>query len=570
MEKIKTIYQCTLSCEHGDTSESQAAHSSWLALTGPDPPSSVPLDWKEAIHWLQDVFLPGGFFSLPRPLYEEVKNGSVIIDRSVMPLDGILEASHQDHVLDSATIPDLIVFQSVNPNQRKRQYIRILHEEAEFQYTFVVSRVRVLSFDMNPCKLFCDVRECEQDSLDFRSFIRNIRSLCKSCYKWQEKKLLPGLRLSTTAKEVPKPLVDLDHYDIPIDLSSEGVEAGHEVAVLQATEQIGVFPKRLSNAATMALTAIMTRQRQTAGDAVSLKGVSSEALSLLEQAGHIRTSSRSESSFLGQVVVDRASWTALACLICPEQLICWSSGLDIRKMSKVELVLALIRGGWAYDGFVEASWCPGQPKRFQALLSRPRSYFMALLDCDRIVANGVESIQQGECDGYYRCLFSLQGDKLGAILNVCPEEPRSNAWYLDKLKFDDVVPEPIADRPADEVMAAGSRAPLMLTNVLPSDVAGDFWQRAIVNDGRHPELRVYFDKGTAQNGKPRAFAACSRHACRRYRHCDDYADQMECLAEYLAWHNASLHISTKESHMSYVPTPSEVAEVREMMTITCF
>ena len=68
------------------------------------------------------------------------------------------------------------------------------------------------------------------------------------------------------------------------------------------------------------------------------------------------------------------------------------------------------------------------------------------------------------------------------------------------------------------VLAVGDAAAVdaMMQPLAAFEAGGNLWNRCLVSDGRRPAVNVYFDGGTHQSGRPRGFAHCNRHECKRY------------------------------------------------------
>ena len=59
---------------------------------------------------------------------------------------------------------------------------------------------------------------------------------------------------------------------------------------------------------------------------------------------------------------------------------------------KLDMVCALLKLGWKPKASLRRAWSPGHPNEFNPDWRRPNTYFVCLLECDRLLAKGVQEI----------------------------------------------------------------------------------------------------------------------------------------------------------------------------------
>ena len=100
-----------------------------------------------------------------------------------------------------------------------------------------------------------------------------------------------------------------------------------------------------------------------------------------------------------------------------------------------------------------------------------------------------------------------------------------------------VVPELEGESQAQE---SGGAAPPIdadgVTHYLPRNVGETLFKRCVGDVGAGtPRFRVYFDRGTDQSGRARAWSTCEEHGCIRYVFCDGFSDRAGVCSWMYAW-----------------------------------
>ena len=72
-------------------------------------------------------------------------------------------------------------------------------------------------------------------------------------------------------------------------------------------------------------------------------------------------------------------------------------------------------------------------RKMHGSLTRPLSYFVALLNTEIIRGKGINRILHGGKDGYYRCLISLPAEKLALLGDALHSADTENKWYLQQV-----------------------------------------------------------------------------------------------------------------------------------------
>ena len=111
LAKIKAVYQCSLECEHENTSEARSLQVHWKALRPDTVQKSVALpdSWQACVSYWKHTFRKGLFFSMPLALFEQCL-GSVDFSCADCPdpievgLQAVALACSQDNVVHNSSV----------------------------------------------------------------------------------------------------------------------------------------------------------------------------------------------------------------------------------------------------------------------------------------------------------------------------------------------------------------------------------------------------------------------------------------------------------------------------------
>jgi hypothetical protein len=241
---------------------------------------------------------------------------------------------------------------------------------------------------------------------------------------------------------------------------------------------------------------------------------------------------------------------------------------------KLDALSELHRGGWRPHPNIDGAWRIGEHKLYHPSLARPFSYFTCLLECEALMAKGVESIPHLEKDAYYRCLLRLSAASLALMLSTMPADA-DNDWFKSQLV--DGEDEPFEDELLaleDEPPEEGEPRPALSCLVPPAVEIElpQFWDRCWMRIGdASPRYKCYFDQGTHQSNRPRGWVNCETHQCIKYMWADTFDSRESFCAFAYAW--LTLYHSDhpcKGDHLSFTPTTEQVKAVADNLCLESF
>ena len=194
--------------------------------------------------------------------------------------------------------------------------------------------------------------------------------------------------------------------------------------------------------------------------------------------------------------------------------------------SNMNMVLVLLKRGWGHNEFLHESWAYGEAKLLDSQMDRPGSYFACLLASDMLRGKNVTRIPHSAADKYYQILLRCSAEKISELTGAL----ELASEFFDRLlkgaalageSDPGVVPELEGE---SQALESGGAAPPNDADVVT--VGETSFKRRVCDVGAGtPRFRVYFDSGTHQSGRARAWSTCEEHGCIRYVFCDGFSDR---------------------------------------------
>ena len=246
------------------------------------------------------------------------------------------------------------------------------------------------------------------------------------------------------------------------------------------------------------------------------------------------------------------------------------------KSSKMAILVRLHEDGWRPTADDVAQYVGGADKVYVPGLTQPLSYFVALLDSERIFAKGVPAVAHKKSNHYYLCLLRLQGQPLLALLDT-PDE--NDGWFRKQLKrFEHTNEDSGSDEGGDD--DAGDPVPLpevpgllpMLAPIaLPERIPWHLteWRRCFVSFGGL-RTKVWFDDCSGAGGVRRGWSNCSTHRCGKIRPVVEDRNYFACAMVLWLAHGVNDEATTRDAHMSFWPTDADVREALPHCTFENF
>ena len=234
--------------------------------------------------------------------------------------------------------------------------------------------------------------------------------------------------------------------------------------------------------------------------------------------------------------------------------------------SKLSMIVVLLKRGWGHSDFLLESWVDGAAKLFDARTSKPSSYFSCLIARESLAKKGVREIKHHAPDAYYHCLLRCSAHQIAEMLQ---EGEMTNTFFLQQLQgvveeedsdieLLDLDAEILAGLDAQDATHEDASVGPMLA--LPVNTRDLYHRRCVVHvGGNSAKLKIFFDRGTHQSGRPRAWANCEAHGCIKCMFVDDFDDKRGvCSWLYAWWTTFREEEETKENHLTYEPLAEHV------------
>ena len=378
-----------------------------------------------------------------------------------------------------------------------------------------------------------------------------------------------GYRRSVVPKAEPMMNALEDGYALLLPSSSSGSSGSRELMPALAAQSSEV-------AVTAAMVSALSKLQDRAGVDGSLplmryEGVPSTVLGTM--IGHrMITTDGDEFGELRLALNHGTTESAALTLLAEPVLACQQgTGASYAKMSKFELLLRLMQEGWEESDRLPEYFELGGDMVHSGALSRPLSYFRALLSWDAIFGKGIEKIAHTAPDAYYKCLLDLPRGRVSA---ACADNVgQGNAFFVDHLKsaLVDVGgedPEQLGDgsrEDGDEVCHE-----LALIPLVPVQAVADGWQRCVVTDASGMSYKVYFDHFTGGTDKQRGYVNCPGRNCIKYHVCcGTYVSFCTSMYIWMERSRTQLDLS-RQDLLTYWPTDVDIAAVQGSLEIVPF
>ena len=197
-------------------------------------------------------------------------------------------------------------------------------------------------------------------------------------------------------------------------------------------------------------------------------------------------------------------------------------------------------------------------------MSRPFSFFKALLEADVLLNRGVTDIRHRMGDVYYLCLLRLRAHDLAKFLAKLQDGGFDKDWCWDRLKKagvnDDGIPpenedgDPVFD--ADHETGLVRLFPMLLDHTVE-------WKRCIaISHGETDKVcvKVIFDHLSSGSGKQRCYANCcgDHPRCFLWKQADSFNSRDEAALFFYTWATNCHNHATRTEHMAWQPDQSLV------------
>ena len=542
-EKLKRIYQCTLSDEFEDMTEARRASHDAMNLTlvqrvGPEP--SVNDAWKCAVTYLRGTFHLNVVYSVPQEIWNMIYGNRRSDHMQLLMADPIQAA--MDAVcaraprLTSEALPGLVFFQVKQVNPEKRARVGVFHAPP-LRYGIHVCVCSVSDIEHGPLGPRAVVLSSEGGSIvgvDLIAMASTIKAVMDSMHTWRvvdqraNRRLLdaPHQRLHIHAPDI---------VDVPSGPGELAVVARHtdtasverlisELAAMGAWEGRGAAP---ADSTTAHIDTVLALR-----DAGAIVAVADEfgGLQIALSPEAVQWSVRLVVSFARR---------------CGEPVL----NQPVLHRPKLDLLLQLHSEGWhapAHAGPL-APWADGSMPNFLPRISKPQSYFAAIVSRWDILAKRVTTTRHDGKDAYYRALVRLPSETLLALLDRMPDD----APALPEETFKQALRE--SGEGSDQGSDPGSggsgteEEPRPIADIDPSIAPSIFsqaptWERTLVDAGEGtPRIKVYFT-GVDDRDKGRGFCPCPVTDCCKWMFTHLARDRDHFCSHMYTWYMLALEI----------------------------
>ena len=249
-----------------------------------------------------------------------------------------------------------------------------------------------------------------------------------------------------------------------------------------------------------------------------------------------------------------------------------------KEQCKIELLIELCKQGFRplNDLAGDQFWLQHDSERIFSLsmVSRSKSYLLALLAREGIYQRGLVAIHQAGPHAYYQVLLTTED--LSA-LNAIPDIATTpNETFVQMLKGDaGDAALAVADEGADTDLEGEAPAPAALVPLAPVPAAAvampgaqTFVFPCHTHEGDKP-LRVSVDGWSHQSGKRRVYADCVQPGhvkCRHYKFVHHFSEPWQAVAHIVLYVRAGALTENKREHFQLpAPTALELESVRGEM-----
>ena len=464
-----------------------------------------------------------------------------------------LEDLSQGHV-SSELIAGSTFFSVTNARPERRTLVNPQHLVAE-RWTIRVCLCTVLSH--RDKEVIVRQEELKPRTLDLRAFVQRLSEFLAGARVWR------GVDSKSALKERVMD-ADAERFKLssPVpELSWSASSSSQAVVPFPTVAPEAEFERRDVSGSILSLTQILKSSHGVPGQSVLLSSMPQALVKGVQDAIDGGDSLvRSGDEHAVSLNVQAVRWTAIMRLRDPVGLLLGPSRpCKPSQQQKPMLFFQLRQQGWVHvDRCLSDGWVAGAPMELSMSLSRPRSYFLALLSHQAILDKGVTKIAHSQKDGYYQCLLSLEGPQLLQILDQAALVECSDHWFKQKLNTvedesdHDGSPLAVGDGPAELGEDVLDRH---LPSILPFGFVRQGWVRCIMRRPGQVGAKLYFDGFSDPSRRQRGFVHCCSHDCRRYRFCDSFDSRVMMAADMLLWWEAQClpQCNTHAKHIAWDP-----------------
>ena len=573
LKKISAIYQCTLESEHEDVTAAVKRVKDMAILDGQLHAPPLPKEADLCVKYFKDLFQPGHFYTMAAALADRVARSEFQIDGGRRLVEETIQCSvSPPSCFDETSVAGVIVFVVLNSRPENRYTVKLPHIE-EVRTLMHVSVCKVLKWRTGEIIVHQD--DSEHSAFDLRVLASTMSDSMQSIFEWDASSVQSALKMRpfVVAPVCTPELGDtyplLGVADI-VGTVPRGRVDGHDI--------VAAGPSVSSTDGMIDLN-LLRRQAVTAGGggvAFAEQHLHMDRIDELAATGAINVSTDDFGEAQLDIVRERVTWSTLVLLKRPRPLShLLGEASKLLNLSKLEVMVRLAIAGWG-PGEELTLHEPSSLLTYVPDITRPLSYFCALLRPRPIFDKGVTSIRHVSADAYYRCLLNVPGPQLLRILDSPEASVANNKWYADQAAevgvevenelIEETPPEPLPLALPDLVEGGD------VQSLHPPVVQDNLWSRCLASSFGHAPVKVYFDKASDGSSRQRGWSTCNTHECRRYRYCDLYASKELFAADQVLWLEAENEeeCRTHDAHMGYRPSETDVQQLAATIALRHF
>ena len=463
VEKLKTIYQTSLDVHYADTSDSKRADLLW-AITAPSsaaPPVLGTAD-KLASEYLKYTFHEGHFFSMPTDQFEaSLQVGADVLGDHPDPVSATLSSVDDGAThFDMDTAGSHTFFRVVRSTSAVGRFHTVVPHVARNPDVIEVSRCTFLAASPARRSVLVFGDQDQQQQLNLRCVLSDIGRYVRHAFQWS--------LLDTSATLKPRPTVDADGggdtYTLPLSTGPpcgfvRGLSRASQTSPSPPCRDIVAVSDEFGGQALMRFAKMIKEHGGIPENGVLQRNLrmDDETLERCLAIGALSCDVDVAGESRVFVAKQNVLWSTVLLLGKPVPLVQLELSSDAMKGSKLALMVRLRVEGWRPSPECEP-WEIGGALCLLGGLSRPKSYFAALLDRQNICTK-VPSIHHGRLDGYYKCLLNCPAAKLADhpgladitsnkdLLAICGAESEDDDHGADAVPDTELVFPSLDDEP---------------------------------------------------------------------------------------------------------------------------
>lgn len=583
LEKIRRAYQCDTSSEFRDMTAEREAHLDNLQLTAATRSGGrkdMPKSWYQCVSWFKAKLKPNVVYSMPAVLWDKALVCPDVKDLNMETTDHLSSAltvlSEIIQTFDMDTVPDTVFFELVHAHPELRKAVP-LHHLDDWGDTLRVSQRTVMGYDVESKRVVLTGATSTVKVLHLRVLVSDMLNSMKALFMWQSVVYgcAHGIRQHQLALGAPseQPVILPRATDVLQQQLQQGGSVG--VTVDRSLAIVRCMNDAESVTGCLGRLAELKSERHVEWiPYVWLGDINFELVSNLVEVGAL---AMRESEFFDlelKVVEGNVRHVSVQTNGDPVQLIQVD---EYAQESKLDVILALLRRGWAHVGSVPPPYKRTREKHLIQHMRKPSSYYVCLLEADQLFARGVSEVKHDGKDLYYQALLRLDGERLAEFLRKLQAGVDSR-WCRRALK--DKTACPIAHAPPSEPGTDEEVEVLVLEDdprhipAVPSRLCNLEWKRVKVCNSAGIVVKVFFDHVTQENGRQRCWANCvtceGHRNCFQWRSCEVFEDRSSLAAYQFTWATTKGH-ANRAAHMGLnVGQDAVDANIRSGLTIKEF